>query len=209
MQTTFKTFAAAAALAFASAATQATPIGTITHDYGTATGNVAASTGGTSCDTLNATTITVTNKSGCARFLDTFDFGAMAYSAIDSFTLSLTFAGTNGFLENWGMRPASSAFNGSAIQPGLTKISDSTTQLFTISNTTNKDVFNAIVAGGSFYLWFASNGIGTQSFTLDSATLTVNGTAAAAVPEPGSLALLGVAALGLAGARRRARKNGA
>lgn len=211
MQKHFKYIAAVAVLACASAASHAAVIGSITHDYGSVDGAVANASPGTgSCDTLNTTSITVRDTgTGCARFLDVFNFSSMPAGTITSFTLSLNFANTNdnfGF-EGWAIRPASSATVGSSVQAALRKSTAAVSQDFTITNASNPDVFNAIVSGGSFYLWFAENGAGVNNFTLNYATLAVNGTAV--VPEPGSLALLGLAALGMGAARRRAGKAAA
>lgn len=194
--------AAAVVLAFSSIAANASVLASITHDYGSVDGANATNTFN-SCDTLNASSITVRDTGGgCARFLDNFDFGAPLAGTVKSFTLTLNFGDTANGLESWAMRPASSGTTGSSKMQNLTRSTASVSQNFTIDSVSNPDVFNAIVNNHNFYLWFSENGIGANNFTLNSATLDVNGDA---LPEPAGFALFGIAALALGVVTRRNR----
>lgn len=202
MKFNFRFVTVAALLTFSAACANASVVtyGSVTHDYGSDNG-VNASNTFQSCDTLNATSITVrTRTNNCAPFLDSFDFSSMEHGTITSFSLILNFAGTANTFENWAMRPASSGLVGSSRTQSLTKTANAFSQTFVIDNASNPDVFNTIVSNNSFSLWFASNGLGQQNFTLNSATLDVKGES---VPEPASLALFGIAALGFSAVRRR------
>ncbi|MCC5795167.1 MAG: hypothetical protein JJT85_10610 [Chromatiales bacterium] len=199
-----------AALTLIGSAANAALIGTITHDYGTGPGQVSTpSLGAGTCDTLNSNSITVTNSSGCQRFFDVFDFSGFAYDSIDSFELTLGFSDTNSLVEqcflffcsdvrdDWRVRPASSAINGSASLPAMTRSDSYVEQTFAFDSTL--DLFGDIVAGEAFYLWFAQEAGGARSFELFSASLSVFGTPTAAVPAPAPLGLLlgGIALLAL------------
>lgn len=188
-------------------------IGTITHDYGSAGHVPGGLQSGGSCDTLNSSSVTIRNTSGCQRFFDSFDLSGLAYDNIDSFSLSVTFSDTANSImfgliptEWWRVRPASSAVDGSNITGsslGIDRSANLATNTFTFDDTL--DVFGDILDGEAFYLWFSHVGLGTQSFNLYSASLEVYGTAQAAVPEPAMLSLMGLGLLGLAySCRRRA-----
>lgn len=175
-------------------------IGTITHDYGH--GYTAPSLGSGTCDTLNLNSITVTNGDGCQRFYDIFDFSHLNFASIDKFELTLNYSLARG-LNLWSARPAYDAEDGtgSNINPIRTRLSNGSSTTFVFTN--SLDVFDEIVAGESFYLWF-SRTLGSNSFELYSATLDVFGTPAQTtpVPAPASLALLGLGLLALRLRRR-------
>ncbi|MCC5886363.1 MAG: hypothetical protein JJT88_08005 [Gammaproteobacteria bacterium] len=208
MKTPAIRLAAVAALLLIGTAANATLLTTISHDYGTGPGQVSTpSLGAGTCDTLNSDSITITNSSGCQRFFDVFDFSGVAYDSISGFELTLTYSDARaGFwgLQPWRVRPASSpteAVTLTSEQPSLGSSNDLVTNTFAFEPSLS--IFDDILAGEAFYLWFNATAGGAQSFNLFSADLAIFGEpATSAVPTPATLALL-LGGLGLLGAFRR------
>jgi hypothetical protein len=175
------------------------PIASYTHNYGNRAGQVDP--GGS--DVLGNGFVTVSDQS-TERFSDAFDFSGLAYTTIESFDLTLTFARTddNFFglpLELWFARPGGTPDQFGSFQleaVGRT----ATSQTFRIDETLDPE-FGQMLAAENFFFWFAESTLGRDDFRLASAQLDINGT----VPEPGSLALVGASLAGLAFMRRRQR----
>jgi hypothetical protein len=184
-----------ALLACMSTTVGATPVllGTVFHDYGSATGKVDPAGN----DALFADYVTVSDSS-TSRFSDAFNFSALSYSSVSYFELTLSFTKTNDLFESWSARPGAST-----TLPSLTRVGDVlTTQTITFGPSV--DTFASSVAAQSFNLWFAEQGWGAHNFNLYDAKLSVFGEVSS-VPEPSTLAMLGLGLLGLAASRRKQR----
>jgi len=189
-----------------------TTLGSVEKNYGSAAGRDGAGLNTfKGCDKLAAGSLSVTDKIGCNRFRDVFDFSSMDYTNIDSFDLTLTFSKTDDFttlfgrkyFEEWSVGIAESATVKSETLLDMVNSTGAYTQTFNINATSHSDVFANIVKNGKLELWFYDNSAYTADFNLIDASLAVNVAEAADVPEPTGMALFGVAMLGAAVARRR------
>jgi hypothetical protein len=171
-----------------------------THDYGIGAYDPAGN------DVLTATGVRVSDNS-TARFSDAFDFSGLAYDAINSFNLILTFSGAGPSLfpaELWTVRVQGSNA-GSALDDMFRPLIDGfAPQGFALTAMTPLagNAFAQTVASENYAFWFSEFTFGNDRFLLDSAVLEIDYTVAA-VPVPAAGFLLVGALGGLAALRRR------
>jgi hypothetical protein len=192
----------------AAPAQAATLLGSFQHDYGSDAGRIDPP--GT--DALNAASVTVSDQSS-GRFSDSFDFSSLAYDSIESFSLTLTYAGAGpsfslaclGICELWTVRVQGN--NSSGFDDDLFGLLTGTpVQTFNLSASDDVGSITAFaqsVASQTYAFWFSEWSGGADSFRLSSARLDIYGTPPiAAVPLPaGGLLLMG--GLGAFAALRR------
>lgn len=177
---------------------------TVYHDYGLGAGKTDP--GGT--DALYSDYVQVSDSSS-GRFYDLFNFSAGVTSpSIEYFELTLNFSDTDdynyflGFIpvpEDWQVRPGDSNTLLDMARVG----SNVYEQTFRFYN--DVDTFGDMVSSGQFYLWFADEAWGGNSFKLYDATLSVYGTDVAATPVPAGVWLLGSGLFGLIAVRRKVK----
>lgn len=182
---------------------QAAVLGVYTHNYGTGAYDPQGS------DTLHNGYVQVSDTSS-ERFSDSFDFSGLNAAAIDSLDLTLTYSLAGPSLipgELWTVRVQGNNPAGLLDDLSVPLLSFLSPQTITLSTLTDFGPVNAFaqsVAQQALTFWFSEWTLGGDNFRLQSASLTVNGTAAPAtvpVPAAGALMLAGLG--GLAALRRR------
>jgi hypothetical protein len=199
----------ASLLVLASSQAAAGLMGSITHDYGVGKFNPAGN------DQLITNSVVVSDQSS-GRFSDVFDFSAIGgtISALE-LVLDYSHAGPRCpwglcFLgETWEARlqgSDSSAYSDDLFVNMSDALSPQSILLTSASDSGAVDVWSHTLSQGSLGLWFSESSWFHDAFALNSATLNVFGeadTVPVSVPEPSSMALIGLGLAGLAVSRRR------